>query len=322
MGGQRASGFIYLVNLHSTSYSIASNTYMHTHIHIYTYAHTRLRISIRISVHRYHTSKEDCPRLINISFGLLEAMAYPLGTLDYNIHPQQTVMRTEDSRRMCSEVVVECIDSPCETAIRVNADAPERDLDCHEEIIENFPCGRNRRVNLGSVEGEERYGWLNAFIPRDGVTYVSTGSNSLATTPTLSQESVCYIQSCEHCKSEYPASSPRASGSFLGAAQGFDPDHVRLSGDPIPDHCDEANHGASSLTKQNRGNGRVRSHESGRSNRRSRFFNSATRRLYSLFPNKSTPELTPLNNDSAASPSPTDKPGFLERLACLGCSRR
>ncbi|KAA6411581.1 MAG: hypothetical protein FRX48_04861 [Lasallia pustulata] len=153
-------------------------------------------------------------------------MADPLGTLGYNIHPQQTVTRMEDSRPMCSEVVPECIDGPCETAIKVDADAPGRDLDCHEESIKNFPYGRNRRVNLGSVKGEERYGRLNAFIPRDGVTYVSTGSNSPATTPALSQESVCYIPSCEHCKPEYPASSPKASGSFPGAAPGFDPDHV------------------------------------------------------------------------------------------------
>lgn len=231
-------------------------------------------------------------------------------------------MAMGNSVPMYSEVLPEPIDGPYGNTITDDMTALARDHHWHEARYEISSYGRSQRVSIGSVESEDRYGRLNAFIPSDGVTYVSTGINSPTTVPTLSQESVCYIQNCERCTSEHPAHSPRASSSWPATDGNFDPDRVGLTDTCVVVHYDGTNQGASSLPQSRRRHGPMRFCEPGRTNFRSRFFHSVTRRLSSLLPNKPTPELTPLDQTGAARPPPTGKPSFFERLASRGRSRR
>lgn len=277
---------------------------------------------IHISTQRYRTSKEDRPLLVNMTSALFVATDYPFDLFYWDVIPQRTAVAMGNSGPTYSEVLHEPIDGPYGNADTDDLTAPARDHDWHEARYEISSYGRSRRVSIGSVESEDRYGRLNAFIPSDGVTYVSTGSNSPTTTPALSQESVCYIRNCERCTSDHPAHSPRGSGSWPAADRNFNPDRLDLTENPMLVQYDGTNQGASSLPQSRRRHGPMRFCEPGRSNLRSRFFHSATRRLSSLLPNKPTPELTPLDQTGAARPPPTGKPSFFERLASLGRSRR
>lgn len=277
---------------------------------------------IHISSQRYHTGKGKRPLLVNMTSALLLAMDYPLDVLYYDVIPQRTGMGTGIPGPMFSEVLPEPVIGPYGNAIRDDMHALAQDHDWYEERYGISSYGRSRRVSIGSVESEDRYGRLNAFIPSNGVTYVSTGSNTPTTTPTLSQESVCYIRNCERCTSEHPPHSPRASGSWPEADRDFDPDRVGLGDNPVLVQYDGTNQGTSSLPQSKSTHGPVRFCEPGRSNFRSRFFHLATRRLSSLLPNKPAPKLTPLDQTGTARPPTTCKPSFFKRLASLGRSRR
>ena len=231
-------------------------------------------------------------------------------------------MGMEDSRPTYSELFPGLVDGHYKGRVRVNADAPGQDLDCHKESNENSSHCRKRRVSIGSVGDDDRYGRLNAFIPRDGITYVRAGSSSPITDLTLSQESVCYIQNCEKCTAAQPTPSLRASDSLPAAARDLDPDHDSLSSELLPGQYDGPNHETSSLLGNRGSSGRVRFHEPSMSKLRSRIMKSANRRLSSLFPDEATSELTPLHHTGAAGAPPTSKPGFFKRLASFGRFRR
>ena len=324
--GQSAAVSVYFVDF-LTLYLRTPSRLLHTYAYTTHLRTSKSRLDhipnhIHISFNQHYTSKGDCTLLATMTAPFSYAMDYPLGVLYPDVLPRQIVMRTEDSTPRYSGVLPELIDGPYSNAINVDVDTPVGDLDCYEESSEKSSYGRSRRLSIGSIEDDDRYGRLNAFIPRDGVTYISTGSNSPITDSTFSQECVCYIRNCERCTSDHLAPSPRASESLPAAARDPDPDRVDLPSDPVPGQNGAADHGTSSLPRRRRRGGRVRFCEPGRSSLRSRFFNSATRRLSNLFPNEPTPEPTPLNDTGAAGPPPTGKPGFFERLACFGRSRR
>lgn len=267
-------------------------------------------------------AKGKRPLLLNMTSALFLAMDYPLDVLYYDVIPQRTGMGMGIPGPMFLEVLPESVDGPYGDAIRDDMHALARDHDWYEERYGISSYGRSRRVSIGSVESEDRYGRLNAFIPSNGVTYVSTGSNTPTTTPTLSQEGVCYIRNCERCTSEHPPHSPRASGSWPEADRDVDPDRVGLGDNPMLVQYDGTNQGTSSLSRSKSTYGPVRFCEPGRSNSRPRFFHLATRRLSSLLPNKPAPKLTPLDQTGAARPPTTCKPSFFKRLASFGRSRR
>ena len=249
-------------------------------------------------------------------------MDYPLRILYCGVIPQRKVTRTKNFRPIYSGPLQELIEGPFNKAIREDFDNPGQAQNCGNESNKNLSNGSSQRASFGSIEDHDRYGRLNAFIPRDGVACIDTRSTSPISSSTLSQDSICYIQDCKYCDSEGATPSVRPSDSFPSTGRNVDSDSVSLSSQCLPGQRDGANHGTVPLLKSKRKSGRVTFRPSGKSILRSLFLSSATRRLSSLPPNEATPELAPLNHVGAASTPPTNKPGFFERLARFGRFRR